>query len=612
MDEMEFDQTRKAIRIKGLDAGDRKKMLEKFTSAGGRILKEKSLPQEGTDEKSGRKREKKSYKYDSPEIKLPSQLDRERMRAESERLAALRSERYLTEREATGLLSRLIIKIKCRFAGIASFSQNMVMTSFMSRLNLELKRAVMECNLLGNDLFLNNPATGKKICAALDSIQPIFIELIGRAARLYNYAELVELTAPYVEHPDEPVPFDAIRAPVFSILRKLYYLKQFQESYLTAVDLAIDVQEKIDKKSGALYIAKKKKIIADWKLLMNDLYPALLLLAQRMEMKRAESGTWLFENMLDINEEHRLGRRVSGDPITGYEKRETGEAESSAEPIEEMEDILGADFDEPDLSDRSGGETTPLESRDFLIGMRLMAEHSPLALRNRHDPRGDLQDMADNDKVLLSYLFLREFEVEYSILLTTQKIRLNPGYQAGTRLDYRRRMKDIYDHAHAIEDLMKEYIHQAAESKRVSEETAGQIKNYVEHAKRMQYLEHRRGGSGRQVRVQIKDFMQEVTDVLTELVEDIQKSGEIIINSDEILRFESQREAKRRLSGKSVREALEEANCYALTLAIRIESGDLFGGVLEMNEEEFARAFNPDNYTIDELESPEFTSPDLE
>ena len=571
---MEYDRTRKAIRAENLDQQSRRDMMDRLKGAGGEIRSEKALR---SDTSTGSASRGKPAGRGTPDKKMPSDLARERLRMESEARASARRSMMEAEKEATGFMARFSIKLKCRLSGVTPFGRNVVYPRFMSSLNLDAKRAVMECNILAKDLFSSNPEIGRTIIKELDKKQPLYVELIERAADLYNPTEIGDLTSPYNAAPSTPVPLDAIRAALFSFLRKLYYLKAFQETYLTAVDTAIGIQQQLEKKQAGLYASKRKKIVSDWKALMNDLYPSLVLLAQRAEMKQAEPGTRLFEDMLGIVDENRLGRRHAGTPV-GRPQEET--------KVEDTQE------EEPGETEAGAEEDAPEESRDLQIGTALMKALSLPDLRRKHDPRGELKGIQDNDKVLLSHLFLREFESEYSFILTTQKIQLHAVYQQGKKLDYHQRLADIFEQIRPALDSFKQYAHQTQEYNRALSEGQGQGQNYVEHAKRVQLLENRRGASGRETRIAVKTFMEKVHMTLAALLEDIRnKAGKVVLNPDDALKFDTQIEGRRKMSGRLVRDAIQECYSYALALAARIDGGDLFGGVIEMSEEDFQRAF---------------------
>ena len=594
MDEMEFDKTRKAIDAKNLDKGSRRDMLDKFTSAGGKVLNEHAVNKPAPDEGKGRGG-RRAGGDGGVDVKMPSELARERNRAENEKRAKMAKLLLEAEKEATSFMSRFSIKLKCRLAGLTPFGADMVTPRFMSKLNLDCKRAIMECNILANDLFSNNPKVARTLVRELDKRQPLYVEMLERASKLYSQGELSELVSVYNSSPSSPVPLDAIRAPLFSLLRKLFYLKTFQETYITAAETAISFQQQLEKKQAALYTSKRKKIVQEWKTLMNDIFPSLVLLAQRAEMKKAEPGTRLFEYMLDIVDADRLGIRKAGDPVGEIVVEVSGKkTQDESKPGEADQDGEEGSQEEGEAQNKEG-ETVEEEeetgSQEVRHGRALMRLTPLPQLRQKMDPTGEFKGLENNDKVFLSYLFLKEFEDEYSFILTTQKLKLNPNYVGGAKTDYRQQMADLFETVRPCHDGFKNYVHETGEHKRALEEANGQSKNYVAHAKRISLMENRRGASGREVRVNIKEFMEKVGSVLGTLIEDIRGSGQVVMNRDDVITFDPKIEGNKRLNGKPIKECIMEAYCYAHALAERIDSGDLFGGVIEMTAEEFERSF---------------------
>lgn len=582
---MEFDRTRKAIGSEKLDEKARQEALNKLKEAGGQVLRESAKKQPPAHGQRPRQ-ENELPRRSGDDIPLPSQLAREKQREENERLQSMRRAAEEERRAAVSFLARFGIKFRCRMAGLTPFGEDMVKPMFFSRINLDAKRALMECNILGNELLLSNPALADEIIAELDKRNPIYVELIDRAAKLYDRIELAELTAEYNDDVRRMVRLESVRAPIFSLLRKLYYLKTFQETYRTAVDQAIDIQQRIEKKQAALYASKKKKIFGDWDTLMDKIFPLLVMLAQRAEMKRAEPGTRLFDEMVRVVNEDRPGRRRPGEPVRGQVP-----VKKAPGPEEQKEDAAQAAAAEAKPDEAAATEQKPkVDSHDaeYEHGMRLLRSYSIPALRQKHGAR-EWAAVTDADKVMISVLYLMEFEEEYSFVLTTPKIKINAAYVNGVKVDYRQRLADIVQGSRSCYDGFRKYAQESEEYQKVAKEPAGG--NYVEHAKRVSLLDTRRGASGRIVRGGVKTYMNGVVETLNVLIEDMRAQGQIVGNPDEPMKFDIAIEAKKRMQGRTVKECITESYCYALALFRRLDQGDLFGGVLEIGQDEYDRSF---------------------
>ncbi|HNJ65889.1 MAG TPA: hypothetical protein PKW28_08340, partial [Turneriella sp.] len=139
----EFDETRSAIGANELDNQERKEMLERFKSAGGQVLKEKSLAERQEDAR--RAAEARSAGAGRgvgvsggggvAETKLPSELRREREREESEKAQRARQEYEKALKKISGPGARFMIRMRCFLAGVAPFGGKSVKPGFLNFLN---------------------------------------------------------------------------------------------------------------------------------------------------------------------------------------------------------------------------------------------------------------------------------------------------------------------------------------------------------------------------------------------------------------------------------------------------------------------------------------------
>ncbi|HMW59379.1 MAG TPA: hypothetical protein PKA91_07005, partial [Leptospiraceae bacterium] len=521
MDEMQFDRTRRAIGSDKLQDKDRQQLIQKFTSAGGQVMDERALRREAERAEKARAKggaageeDKRARNLTGP--RLPSQVAREQKFAEADQIQKIRRIRAEEEREASSFVSRLVVKLRCKFKNIVPFGKDRVLPEFMSRLNLDARRAVMECNILSMDLFSTNPEIGRQIIKDLDSKNPLYVEILDRAGKLYDRAELSDLLSAYTSDPTASAAFDGVRVPAISFLKKLYYLRPYQETYLVAAQAAIELQEKLEKKPSNLYAAKKKKIRQEWRTLMDDIFPLLVLLLQRMELKKVEPGTWLFEEIIQANPDERPGRRRAGEPISDLQAKQAEQKaaeEKQEDPDEEkIEDAVLEDGEEKPASDS--------KETEIAYGMTLMSQIPIENMKRKFDVRGEWKLMQNRDKVFLAYLFFKEFEDEYSMILTSSKVRLNANYGGGVKIDYRQKLADAYETARSAHDQFRKYVQENMEYRRAANDPVAHT-NYVEHAKRVQLIEARRGATGRQVRQMIKDVMLRVTSNLEVILDDL-------------------------------------------------------------------------------------------
>ena len=471
----------------------------------------------------------------------------------------------------------------------------------MSTLNLDLKRAVMEFHILFNELFATNKKVSDAVVKELDEKNPLFIELLEKASYLYDRNLLTDLTRSYMENNEIPVRVDSIRTSLMGILRKIYYLKPYQETYVKAAELAISIEERLVPKNPPFYSAKKKKMRNEWNMLMNDIYPSLVLLAQCSEMMRAEPYTELFENMIGVNTAERPGSRKAGEApgkIVLEEKAEekAEDEESSGEDGEDMENTSSSDtFDEVSEEEQLDDE--------IRYGIALFSLRNPEKVRAELDPRNDWSFLVKYDKMLLVNILFHIFEKDYSFVLTTNKIQMNFFQKGDSKIDIRRKMTGILDSAHTCQDAFRKYILEAQEYYRTSTDSSAQS-NYVEHAKRLSNIDGRRGASGREFKKQVVSFMEQVRNTLQILIEDIKGANQIVINPDENMSFDLPADRKRRLNGKLIKHCIWEAYAYSSALISLIENGIFYGGVIEIEPEIYSEYFEKGPVEPDKMDIP--------
>ena len=220
-----------------------------------------------------------------------------------------------------------------------------------------------------------------------------------------------------------------------------------------------------------------------------------------------------------------------------------------------------------------------------------MGEVSIEQLRRKYDQRNELLEVPDTDKALLTYLFFKEFDYEYSFVLTTKKINVKPSNVNGTKVDNKQRLLNVYELTRPCMEQFKIYVDVFKEQ---AMHKANPGTNYIEASKKTTGLEQKRSQQSRNVRVTIKDYIEKSYDSFNMLIEDMKGPAEIVGNMEEIIVFDSI-ESKKRLHKKQVKQCIMEAYCYSYAFASRLaEGGDLYGGLIELTPEEMLASFGKD------------------
>lgn len=593
----EFDETRKAIGINQLSEAERKAMLEKFKAAGGKVLQEREIrPSLNREENKA----KTISKDRGSSLKLPSERERERRRELLEKKEREKEREENQLKPYKGPLSRFFIRMRCMLAGLTSFSGDAVKPRFMNFLSLDLRQALVEFNLTGNDLFFQNPQIGRKIIQALDKKNPLLMEVLEAAHRLYHAPTYSALTEFYQSHPGAATPLNSIANPLRSLFRSLYLVYPFQETLKKAFQYAFEVylaETKNDQKEK--WEAKRKKVIQDVKVVFEQAYPKLFQLICRLDETDYPPFSPLLEKALGITAADKLGKRRRGDNShLGVGTSET-EVTHAQENLLSDELQLSGDADTLENPSQEQNKTEKkeapkpknpiLETKEYQYGFSLMKMLHPMLLRQKHDPKGKFKNLPNNDKVFLAYLYFLEFDQEYSFVLTTNKIKLNVDYSGGVKTDYKKILTDIYNESRTIIRTFEKYYEAVENLEKLKKNKLSS--NYIEQSK----LETKQQGhvdiEGRNTRGLIRTYMENVYKNLGKLIADMKGSKLIVANSDEIITFDKEFEGTKRLNGKSVQNCILEAYCYALALKERLEGGDLYGGIIHLDEKEMVELF---------------------
>jgi hypothetical protein len=129
-------------------------------------------------------------------------------------------------------------------------------------------------------------------------------------------------------------------------------------------------------------------------------------------------------------------------------------------------------------------------------------------------------------------------------------------------------------------------------------------------------FESRRSKTGREVRMAIKSYMNRIEKLLAMLLKDMKEGGRVVVNPDEVFVMELAADQSKLMNGRKLKEIIRDTYAFAHVLGKRLESGDLYGGVLELSDDDFqASAQNssnpvppPEDEASDSIPDPEKSS----
>lgn len=585
----DFDNTKRAIGVGKLDDSQRKDMFNKFKSAGGEVIKEKPPAKE---EESKRTRPEPKVRQSSVS-RGTGEDNRGNNRggagsgySSKQDPGAQKSQldsKAQFEKEISSFSARFSIKLKCWLARVTSFGSSDLTPKFMHDFSIRAKQALIELQYSGNELLANQQYS-PQLSKALDRINPLLVELLAMGQKLYNGPELTDITEPIMSAPESPVAIERVKNQIYSLFKRMYILYPYQETLKKSFAQAYDELQKLEGKPALIYANKKRKVLQEIDTLFDGFFDKLYLVVIRAENKNIPLISRYMETLLGITPEDKPGQRKSGENVPGgkpVETRENKESENAKDEEKQEEEV-------------------PL-SKEQAYGLRLMQMYSIPKLRKKFDPKNEYANIPDADKALLSLFYFFEFDDEYSFVMTTKKIDIKPGSVNGVKVDYRQKMLDIYESTRTIIDQFRIY-HDIL--KELEKHKANPGANYIEASKKLTGIEQKRTGQSRTVRLAIKDFSLKSRDALLTLIKDMKGKKEIVANMNDVLTLDAM-ESRKRLNKKPVKQCIMEAYCYLLALHDRIETGDLYGGLVELTPEQMKSTFGVDTEIAKETGTPD-------
>jgi len=572
-----YDRTRENIGASKLDEKTKKELFNKFVDAGGQVVQEKKksgLSDFDRDKQAGYRRKIEDHQKTLQDKRPTPAAARQ---AQAGRKAASRQSSVAAQPPAGegSFLDRIVIRFKLFFGGIAEFYNPYFKRSFIEKFNAEYKSALLEAQMIFFDVFRQNPVQGREIMSRMDKIKPLYYELIEMLSGVYDRVKFLPITEAHENFPNVPQKIIDHEDFMLELFKRLYVLRAYPAVILDSFERAIEMQMSLEKRKASVYAAKRKKIRNDVYIVFNKLLPRLYWIFCRSRRAVIPMADPSIEKILGITAEDRPGRRTADQPPAEIEIP----VPESAQPQEEeaaAEEELHAGL--PDEVKR---------------GLEMMYRLDMQKLREEIDQKNPLKSASESDKMLMAYLLLREFDHEYSFILTTNKIKYNVLYDTPVKVDYRGVLSDMYNQLRDCFESLSQYggIVDGYEKARLDKPVSNE--QYLSYSKKLTLMEKTRTQSGHKTRLTIKSFMEKISETLRPLIADMEGPQKIVGNPQDILEFDSGIEGKKKLNGKKIYESIYTAYAYASAFAWRLSTEGDLAGHLEFREGEIKQPAGP-------------------
>ncbi len=548
----DLDKTKENIGISRLDEDTRKKMFEKFVDSGGEVVSEKKKRMERlTIDREKQKQYLRNFEESKKKIQkstLPAQKKRQNQRLPVKKSA---------ESRKVSVFDRLHLKILLRMNRIILFNSLYFHKKFLERFNNQYNPALIQVQMAYIEIILRDPNMGRRIIERLDNMKPLYYELIDITGNMYDKITSDRIVEHYLDFPDVPKKASELKEPLMSLFRKLYLVRPYEMTIATAYSRAIDLYTRVDESSASEISSMKKNVKNGLNVIFQKLYPRLHLLFCHYNGILFDDQDSEIDRILDIKEEERPGKRVFS------MRHETDEeAADTEEPAEIPEETVS---DIPD---------------DVKKGLSLMYNLDMKQLRKEYDREGTFNLINDDDNVLVTFLLFSEFDREYSLILTSNKIKYSVKYGAQGKFDYRVRIQQIFDEMRKPVAALKKYAEEVAKFEKVRRQKPLSSNQYIDYTKRLESMEKTMIQTGKIARMSVKSFMDIIAKECRRLIDDMEGTQEYITNPQDIINFEFNIEGEKKLNGKKVYQAIQLVYFYALALSYRLsEGGDLTGSI---------------------------------
>ncbi len=563
----EFDDTRGAIGASSMSEKERFEMLKKFKNSGGEVLREKVLHKNNIF--SSEVSKVNDLKKNSNQPTLISSLKREKIKK------GFNLNRFKkNKKRRKGLFHPILLNINSYFSGLTNLLGTKVTNTFATLIINELEPSLLILHGNLNYFLLGNREVMQETIQKLDEENPVFIEILNYLYLLHEVIDFTLVKEALKTNFRKNIDIAQILPCIKNIYLKLYYLAPCMLTALKALNRLYQLYTKNSSKERDICQIKVKEMI---KVINQVLVPALknyftLICCEKKIV--FESSSKDFQDHIFFDNKKKIGKRIAGAKcelfnIVAREVRpKVGDVVQENEENKKEKDDVEEENNNPII-----------KTKEYQYGKLLMKQLTPEKMKTKYDPHGYYKNLNNFDTIFLSFLYFKEFDFEYSPVLTTHQIHYNIDNSYGVRKDYSKILPEISSFARNIDQIFEEYYNLMEKLKKIEEDSE---MHYIEQSKKKVILQKKIYYQAGIVKRGILAYLHKVVINLAMLISDMKKDKNIVVNMDESLAFGGVLDSKKKLLGKKIKECITEVYCYSLVLKCQMEDGSLEGtGLLD-------------------------------
>jgi hypothetical protein len=202
------------------------------------------------------------------------------------------------------------------------------------------------------------------------------------------------------------------------------------------------------------------------------------------------------------------------------------------------------------------------------------------------------------EKLLEYYFLFKDFDVEYSFIMTTSQLRINTTLEGGTRIDVKSDFDNLYIRFSEINSYLKEYLKLLQQFYKIKEDLRD---SHMLLDQKLSNLKLKRIQTLNEIRSRSAVFFKKLAVILQTLIEDYNTDKKFLQNGDDILHFQLELGDKRKFENTKIISFILITFSFVSALHYYLTSGKLSGkGLFLHNDEKEKDPGDTNNTTPDE------------
>ncbi len=200
-----------------------------------------------------------------------------------------------------------------------------------------------------------------------------------------------------------------------------------------------------------------------------------------------------------------------------------------------------------------------------------------------------LKLLGKNEKVLDIYCILRDFDIDYSFIMTTSQIKFNPKIEAGKRIDMKADLESLYIRYNEINSHLKDYFDLTTQLVKFKDPSN---KSLSYQSTNIQNIEKKRFATYIEIKNKSISFFKKFAIIMQTVIQDFNTEKKFLENPEEKLHFQTQKGTTQKLENMTVINAILLAFSFSSAIHYYLTSEKIMSKGLYIIEEEKQPAQN--------------------